>query len=101
MKTPVSVTLILMGTLLLLASAVIDFLFQHNVVTLLTHVPTANPTLVLTTRLSTWSQVAYWVVGSFMILFGILGAMIYLRGGSYTQVPDEFEQEEEDEEDQT
>ena len=96
MKTPTNVTLIVMGALLILAPLIADVLYQHNLVTLLTHAPGANVPISVTTRLSGWTKAAHWVAGSLMILLGILGALIALRWPYYTDA-DEEDLEEEDE----
>jgi hypothetical protein len=70
MKPPVAVALIIMGTVLILAPVGADYLFQRNLVLLLTKEQSVSATVM--TQLSIWYRVICWLTGSLMVLIGAL-----------------------------
>ena len=93
MKPPVSVALIIMGTLLILAPVGADYLFQRNLVSLLTKDQSISVTVM--TQLSTWYRVVCWLTGSLMVLVGAL-ASAEVRARYYADEDEEDEDEDED-----
>ena len=70
MKTPVAVTLIIMGALLLMTPAISDYLFQRNLVALLSRpgIETAN----LDGKMSDLYRAGCWLTGSVMVGVAVL-----------------------------
>jgi len=66
-----------MGAVLILAPIGADWLFQHNLVVLLTKAPSSTATL--TVKLNDLYRFACWITGSLMIGIGILGALMNAR----------------------
>jgi hypothetical protein len=98
MKPPVAVTLIIMGTLLILTPIGAELLFQHNVVMLLAHLPNANPARTLTSPIAGWSWAACWLAGGLMVVVGVFGALVDFRGHYYMDTgKDEDEDDDLDE----
>jgi hypothetical protein len=94
MKPPVAVALIIMGTVLILAPIGADYLFQRNLVSLLTKEQSIGATVM--SQLSAWYRVACWLTGSLMVLVGALGAGADARAGYYAEADDEVDDEDED-----
>ena len=65
MKTPVAVTLIIMGALIMVTPAISDYLFQLNVVTLLIKTGAANVNL--DGKMSDLYRIGCWAVGLGMV----------------------------------
>ena len=65
MKTPVAVTLIIMGALIMITPAISDYLFQLNVVTLL--IKTGAPTATREGRKSDLYRIGCWATGLGMV----------------------------------
>jgi hypothetical protein len=94
MKPPVAVALIIMGTVLILAPIGADYLFQRNLVSLLTKEQSIGATVM--PHLSTWYRVVCWLTGSLMVLVGALAAGADARAGYYAEADDEVDDEDED-----
>ena len=94
MKPPVAIALIIMGTVLIVAPIGADYLFQRNLVSLLTKEPPVSATVM--TQLSTWYRVVCWLTGSLMLLVGAL-ASADTRARYYAEEDDEDENEDADE----
>jgi hypothetical protein len=92
--------MITMGTLLILAPIGADYLFQRNLVSLLTSQQSISP--IVMPHLSTWYRIICWLMGSLMVLIGTLAAMTDARTSFYARpnVQDEDEDEDEEEEEQ-
>jgi hypothetical protein len=65
MKTLVAVTLIIMGSLIVITPVISDYLFQLNVVTLL--IKTGAPTATLEGRMSDLYRIGCWATGLGMV----------------------------------
>ncbi len=94
MKAPVAMTIIVTGTLLLLAPAGADYLYQRNVVALRTQAPGAEVKLI--ERLNNWYRFGCWFPGSLMIILGVISSIAVARAGYYAD--DDEEDQDEDEE---
>ena len=94
MKPPVAVALIIMGTVLILAPIGADYLFQRNLVSLLTKEQSIGATVM--SQLSAWYRVVCWLTGSLMVLVGALAAGADARAGYYAEADDEVDDEDED-----
>ena len=70
MKTPVAVTLIIMGSLIIITPAISDYLFQLNVVTMLTKTGAANVTL--DGKMSDLYRIGCWAAG-----LGMVGVAVF------------------------
>jgi Na+-driven multidrug efflux pump len=95
MKPPVAVALVVMGTVLILAPIGADYLFQRNLVSILTKEPSAGVTLI--GQLSGWYRVACWLTGTLMVLVGAFAAAADARADFYVENDDETDLEEQDE----
>jgi hypothetical protein len=71
MKTRVAITLIVMGTLLLMTPVLSDYLYQRNLVLLMTHAVMLER---LGGNMSTLCHIGFWVIGSLMIGIAILAS---------------------------
>ena len=81
MKTPVAVTLIIMGSLIIITPAISDYLFQLNVVTMLTKTGAANVTL--DGKMSDLYRIGCWAAG-----LGMVGVAVFcslLEGQTVTR----------------
>jgi hypothetical protein len=67
MKTPVAVTLIIMGSLLVMTPAVSDYLFQRNLVDLLSGLAGRNGSVNLDGKMGDLYRIGCWLTGSAMI----------------------------------
>jgi hypothetical protein len=73
MKTPIAVTLIIVGGLLIMTPALADFLYQRNVVALLA---TANfDRVMLAGQMSELYRFGCWLNGSGMVGVAVLSSM--------------------------
>lgn len=72
MKTPIAVTLIIMGTLLVMTPAVADFLYQRNVIALL---PQSGGSVTLAGQMSDLYRFGCWLTGSAMVGIAVLCAL--------------------------
>jgi hypothetical protein len=74
MKTPVAVTLIIMGAVVVITPAISDFLFQHNLVAILSKpgITSAN----LDGKMGDLYRIACWLTGSAMVATAILGSLV-------------------------
>jgi hypothetical protein len=70
MKTPIAITLIILGALLVMTPAVSDFLYQRNVVAMMSKPGVTSVTLV--GQMSQWYRLGCWLTGSVMVACGIL-----------------------------
>jgi uncharacterized protein YneF (UPF0154 family) len=68
MKTPIAVALIGMGTVLVQSPIGADYLFQRNLVSLLTKNPSINATV--KPQLTTLYRVVCLLIGSLMVMLG-------------------------------
>jgi hypothetical protein len=66
MKTPVAVTLIIMGTLLVVTPALSDYFFQRNLVTLMASHPEFT-SVNLDGKMQDLYRIGCWVTGSLMV----------------------------------
>jgi hypothetical protein len=77
MKTPVAVTLILVGAVLVATPAISDYLYQRSVVELMTKSGATNVGLAgLMTEIY---RFGCWLTGSGMILVAVLGSLMSAR----------------------
>ena len=83
-----------MGTVLILAPIGADYLFQRNLVSLLTKEQSIGATVM--SQLSAWYRVVCWLTGSLMVLVGALAAGADARAGYYAEADDEVDDEDED-----
>ena len=65
MKTPIAVTLIIMGALLVVTPAVADFLYQRNVIALL--IQSGPGQVTLAGQMSDLYRFGCWLTGSGMV----------------------------------
>ena len=72
MKTPIAVTLIIMGALLVMTPVISDFFYQRNVVALMNRAGVTGVTL--TGQMTTLYRFGCWLTGSGMIGIAVLGA---------------------------
>ena len=70
MKTPIAVTLIIMGALLVITPAISDFLYQRNVVELMTRPGVTQVTLL--GQMSNWYRFGCWLSGAGMVGIAVL-----------------------------
>jgi hypothetical protein len=77
MKTPVAITLIIMGALLVMTPSLADMVYQHNVVTVITKAGVTSVSLA--GQMSELYRFGCWATGSGMVLIAVLSA---LRAGS-------------------
>lgn len=77
MKTPIAITLIIMGALLVMTPAFADMVFQHNVVTVMTKAGVTGVSL--EGQMSELYRFGCWATGSGMVLIAVLSA---LRAGN-------------------
>jgi hypothetical protein len=77
MKTPVAVTLIIMGGLLVMTPALSDYLYQRNVVALLSHpgVQSVN----LDGKMGDLYRIGCWLTGSVMVGVAVLSTVFATR----------------------
>ena len=75
MKTPIAVTLIIMGTLLVMTPAVADFLYQRNVIALL---PQSGGRVTLAGQMTGLYRFGCWLTGSGMVSIAVLSSL-FLR----------------------
>ena len=77
MKTPVAVTLIVMGALLVMTPALADYLYQRNVVALLARSSVTGVTLV--GQMSELYRFGCWLTGSGMVGVAVLCSLFVRR----------------------
>lgn len=82
MKTPVAITLIIMGALLVMIPSLADMVYQHNVVTVMTKAGVTSVSLA--GQMSELYRFGCWATGSGMVLIAVLSA---LRAGSRHGAP--------------
>jgi len=75
--------MIIMGTALILAPIGADYLFQRNLVALLTKEQALTATVM--PHLSTWYRVVCWLTGSLMVLVGSVAAGADSRASHYAE----------------
>jgi hypothetical protein len=93
MKSPVSVTLIVMGTLLILGPIGADYLYQANLVSLLAKGQPVAATVI--DHVSLWYRIVCWLTGSMMILIGMVAGAADRRASQYEAMAQEPEEQEE------
>jgi hypothetical protein len=94
MKSRVAVALIVMGTVLILAPVAADWLFQRNLVFILTKEQSATPALM--PQLSAWYRIICWLTGSLMVLIATLGSVARNRATYYEEANEETDDEDDD-----
>jgi hypothetical protein len=72
MKTPIAVTLIIMGALLVMTPAISDALYQRNVVALMNRSGVTSVTLA--GQMSRFYRLGCWLTGTGMIGVAVLGS---------------------------
>jgi hypothetical protein len=77
MKTPIAVTLIIMGGLLVMTPALADFLYQRNVVALLA--TSRFESVTLTGQMSELYRFGCWLTGSGMVGVAVLSSLFSRR----------------------
>ncbi len=83
MKTPIAITLIIMGALLVMTPAFADMVYQHNVVTVMTQSGVTGVSLA--GQMSELYRFGCWATGSGMVLVAVLSA---LRAGRRHELPE-------------
>jgi hypothetical protein len=73
MKTPIAVTLIIMGALLVMTPALSDFAYQRNVVELMTRANVTN--VMLAGKMEELYRFGCWLTGSGMVGVAVLGSL--------------------------
>ena len=73
MKTPVAITLIIMGALLVMTPSFADMVYQHNVVTVMTKSGVTGVSLA--GQMSELYRFGCWLTGSSMVLVAVLSAL--------------------------
>lgn len=71
MKTAVAIILIIMGTLLVALPFVFDVIHQQNLVTLIGR-NAVNTSINLPNPMEGINRLAYWLIGSLMVLIGVI-----------------------------
>lgn len=77
MKTPVAITLIIMGALLVMTSALADFLYQRNVVALMA--TSGLERVTLAGQMSELYRFGCWLTGSGMVGVAVLCSVFSRR----------------------
>jgi len=72
MKTPIAVTLIIMGALLVMTPVVADYFYQQNIVALMARSGVSGVTLA--GQMSEFYRFGCWLTGSGMIGIAVLGS---------------------------
>lgn len=72
MKTPIAITLIIMGTLLVMTPALSDYLYQRNIVELITS--TGGERAVLVGQMTETYRFGCWLTGSCMVAVAVLAS---------------------------
>ena len=71
MKTPIAVTLIIVGGLLLLAPALSDYMYQRNIVEMMSRPDIASVNL--DGKMGDDSRLGYWFAGGAMVFIAVAG----------------------------
>jgi len=69
MKTPVAVTLIIAGALIIITPAISDYLYERNIVALLTH---GFNSVTLDGKMGDLYRIGCWLAGGFMVAFAVI-----------------------------
>jgi len=77
MKTPIAVTLIIMGALLVMTPALADFFYQRNVIALMGRSGVTSVTL--GGQMSELYRFGCWVTGSVMVGVAVISALFSRR----------------------
>jgi len=77
MKTPIAVTLIIMGALLVMTPAIADFLYQRNVVAVLARSGVTGVTLA--GQMSELYRFGCWLTGSGMVAVAVFCSLFVRR----------------------
>ena len=77
MKTPIAVALIIMGALLVMTPALSDYLYQRNVVDLMSRPGVVNVSLA--GQMSEIYRLGCWLTGSAMTGVALLGSLFFRR----------------------
>ena len=77
MKTPIAVTLIIMGALLIMTPVLADFLYQRNVVALMARSGVTSVTLA--GQMSELYRFGCWLTGSAMVGIAVLCSLFVRR----------------------
>ena len=81
MKTPLAITLVFMGALLVMTPAISDFFYQRNVIALMSS-QTGVSSVVLQGQMSQIYRFGCWLTGSGMVGIAVLCSMAVLRRGA-------------------
>jgi hypothetical protein len=84
--------MITMGTVLILAPVGADYLFQRNLVSLLTTVQPISATVMC--HLSSWYRIVCWLTGSLMVLIGALAGLAHARASHLVEMGGEVDDED-------
>jgi hypothetical protein len=98
MKSPVAVTLIVMGSLLILAPIGADYFYQRNLISLLAKGQAVLATVI--DHLGVWYRLVCWLTGSVMILVGMVAAAADCRASHYEIADEEAESDADEKEEQ-
>ena len=80
MKTPIAVTLIIMGALLVMTPALSDIFYQHNVVTIMARSGVTGVTLA--GQMSEIYRFGCWLTGTGMVGIAVLCSLFARTGSS-------------------
>ena len=80
MKTPIAVTLIIMGALLVMTPAIADFLYQGNVVAMMAKSGVTSVTLA--GQMTELYRLGCWLTGSGMVGVAVLCSLFHRRDTS-------------------
>jgi hypothetical protein len=85
MKTPIAVTLIIMGALLVMTPALSDYLFQRNLVALLSKpgITTAN----LDGKMGDLYRIGCWLTGSLIVGVAVLCSLLVRNESAEHKAP--------------
>ena len=73
MKTPVAMTLIIMGALLIMVPAQADYMYQRNVIELLSQTNVTSVNLI--GQMGDLYRIGYWLTGSAMVAIAVLRSL--------------------------
>lgn len=81
MKTPLAITLVIMGALLVMTPAISDFFYQRNVIALMSS-QSGVKSVVLQGQMSQTYRFGCWLTGSGMVGIAVLCSMVAMRRGA-------------------
>ena len=74
MRTPIAVTLIIVGGLLMLAPALSDYLYQRNIVEMMSRPGTTSVNL--DGKMGDDARLGYWLAGGAMVCIAVAGPLL-------------------------